>query len=243
MKRKRSSGLVNKKLKCRFRGCKDFRDNDDNEFFCDKHRKFITKIQNADEIFYSTENILYIPEDISVYIFIMNIPHIDKINQTINEHSVTTRMFILNKMTGLEKLINSLSKSNIKDIQNYFFSISLISKTIQTEFKKAVAPLYNKIFVLDDNNAVISHRNKTFSEYGGKSIMENCVLLAKNNNGEFIWNDCNLNIIEYYKLNMNATYLQNEATKAKNKADQKRDEIYLDLISKTKSVIINNRIK
>jgi len=73
--------------------------------------------------------------------------------------------------------------------------------------------------------------------------MSNCALLAKSNkNGQFIWNDCNLAIIDYYKLHMNATYLQAEATKAKNKAEKKRDEIYLDLFSKTKAVIINNRI-
>jgi hypothetical protein len=220
MKRKRES--INKKLKCRFKGCKGFRENDNNEFFCNEHRKYITKIQNADEIFYSTINTLYIPEDISVYIFMMNIPHLNKINQPINE--------------------NSLSNRNMRDIHNYFFNIYLISKTIQTEFKKAIASLYNKIFVLDTNNAVISYRNKTFSEYGGKSIMTNCALLAKSKNGIFIWNECNLAIIEYYKLQGDATHLQAEATKAKNIAEKKRDEIYLDLISKSKGVMINNRI-
>jgi len=237
MKRKRDNG--NKKLKCRFKGCKGFSDN--NDFFCNEHREFVTKIQNADEIFYSTQNILDIPEDISVFIFMLNIPHIDKINQSINEHSVTRRMFILGKRAKLDEIIESLSKSNIRDIQNYFLHISLLSKTIQTEFKKAVVPLYNKIFVLDDNNAVISPRNKTFGGFGSKDIMFNCALLAKSN-GKFIWNDCNLDIIEYYKLNMNASYLQNEATKAKNKADQKKDKIYLDLFSKTTAVIIKNRI-
>jgi len=154
MKRKRDSG--NKKLKCRFKGCKGFSDND---FFCNQHREFVTKIQNADEIFYSTENTLYITEDISIYIFMMNIPHIDKIKQSINEHSVTERMWNSEKRTGLEEKIESLSYSNMRDIHNYFLKISLISKTIQTEFKKSVSLLYNKIFVLDTKNAVISYRN------------------------------------------------------------------------------------
>jgi len=241
MKRKRDSG-TSKKFKCRFRGCKGFTANSI-EFFCIEHRKYITKIQNAEEIFYSIQNTLEIASDICVYILIMNIPHIDKIKQNINENSKTMRMINTEKRNSLEKEIKLLSKSDILDIHIYIFNVSLISKTIEREFKNTISFLYNKIFVLDGDNMVISYRNKTFPEYGGKSIMSNCALLAKNNkNGEFIWNDCNKDIMEYYKLHMNALHIQSEATKAKNTAEKKRDEIYLNLISKTKAVILNNSI-
>ncbi len=242
MKRKRVNEI--KKYKCRFRGCKCFRDNV-NEFFCKEHREYVIKIQNADDIFYSVQNTLYIPEEISVYIFILNVPHLDIIRQIINENSRTRRMINidLTRKTGQKEAIRVLSRSDIRDIHKYIFDISLISKIIEKKFKDAFSKLYHQIFVLDSDNMVIPYRNKAFREYGGKNIMTDCALLAKSNkDGEFKWTGCAPDIVEYYKLRLNALHIQAEATKAKNIAEKKRDEIYLDLISKTKTVIIKNRI-
>jgi len=238
MKRKRN--IVNKttkKYKCRFRECKDFTDKI-NEIFCIEHRKYVTNIQNSDEIFYSTQHTLEIPYDICVYILIMNIPHLNIIRQNIpKENSKTTYgMNNIDAMMMLAQELTLLSDFEMRDIHIYMSRISLISNKIKDLFEKYISPLYSKIFVLDCDNIKIPTRNSLYEE-GNNDIREHIILLTKNNpSGQFLWNDMNLEIMKYYTMKRKIMQLQSEVRKAKSESQKKKNEIYLNLIQKTKKI-------
>lgn len=228
---------VDKKYKCRFKGCINTSIKI-SEIFCDYHRGYIDNVQNASDIFHSTENKMIIDDDIIIQILMYNLPHRDIINQKIDSYSLSMRSKNVN-IKPVNNKLTLLTKTEVQNINKYINSISLISKTVKNIFDDIIVNLYNNIFLLDTNNIAISlpkigdfsHLEKIGLKSPSKyymDIIDICAYIAKNNNNnEFLWNECNQDIMEYYKKKM-------IEIKSKNDAKKLKDKIIINLLSRTK---------